>query len=263
LLLIHGRNLKSQKEYNNWTKSGEKPVYIPTAPYRTYKNEWKSFPDFIGYEESLWSVRRVKELLKDWIESEMIYEEDEIVLYHLLSTKGLLNLEGNRHKQFFKNLIKAAHSPEGRNIIEEYVNSDSELPPDLSEEENEEIGTASSEEIANLVEKENETDPLDYGKVKTVEQILKQSERLDSFAEDIENMQFYINKRIKGLWANAFKDPDPENNTVFKVRNKGRNGNKYHDTVINTFLSDYEGAKSIKCPDGYSFTDENKNIDVH
>jgi hypothetical protein len=43
-------------------------------------------------------------------------------------------------------------------------------------------------------------------------------------------MQFYVNKLIKGLWTNAFKDPDPENNTIMKVRNKGGNGNKYHDS---------------------------------
>jgi hypothetical protein len=148
-------------------------------------------------------------------------------------------------------LIEISRTAEGRKTLEEYVNSDLKNPPDLLEKDGEEIGAA-SEEIANLVEKENETDPLDYGKVKTIEQILKQSERLDSFAKNIENMQFYVNKHIKGLWANAFKDPDPENNTVMKVRNKGRNGNKYHDTVIDTFLPDYEGTKSIKHPDGYS-----------
>jgi Phage-integrase repeat unit len=251
--------LKSLEEWSRYCKSGNKPDSIPTHPERVYKKEWISGGDWLGYEDPDWSIRRVKELLRDWIKSGMIYEEDEIVLYHLLTTKGLLNLQG-RNGQLFKNLIEISRTAEGRKTLEEYVNSDLKNPPGLLEEDGEEIGTASSEEIANLVEKENETDTLDYGKVKTVEQILKQSERLDSFAEDIENMQFYVNNRIKGLWVNAFEDPDPENNTVMKVRNKGRNGNKYHDTVIDTFLSDYEGAKSIKRPDGYSFTNENKKI---
>jgi superfamily II DNA or RNA helicase len=175
----------------------------------------------------------------------MIYEEDEIVLYHLLSTKGLLNLE-NRHTQFFKNLIEARRTDEGRKAIEEYVNSDSEIPPDLSEEE--EIGTASSQEIANLVE--NETDPLDYGKIKTPQQIFAQSDRLESYTEDIESMQFYVNKSIKDLWASAFRDKE---NTISDVRRDGKNGNKYHDRVLETFLSDYERAQSIEIPKGYAF----------
>ena len=67
--------MKSINEWENWRKSDDRPKNIPAHPARTYKNEWKSFPDFIGYEESLWSVRRVKELLKDWIESGMIYSD--------------------------------------------------------------------------------------------------------------------------------------------------------------------------------------------
>ena len=47
--------------------------------------------------------------------------------------KGVLNLmEGNRHAQFFKNLIEASRTSEGCKVIEEYANSDSKNPPDLS-----------------------------------------------------------------------------------------------------------------------------------
>lgn len=53
----------------------------------------------------MWSVRKVKELLKDLIENGNIYQWDEAVLYSFLLRKGLLNLD-NRHKQFFRNLIE-------------------------------------------------------------------------------------------------------------------------------------------------------------
>lgn len=194
--------------------------------------------------------------MRAWIESGYIYEEDEIILYHLLYTKGLLNLYGgNRHQQFFKNLIKASRTSEGRKAIEEYVNSDSDIPPDLSEED-EEIGTASTQEIADFVEKES-NDPLDYGEIKTVEQIFANCNRLESYTEDMESMQFYVNKSIKALSANAFRD---EKNTISEIRNKGKNGNKYHDIVQGTFLSDYEEAQSIELPKGYAFKDKNKKI---
>ena len=35
-------------------------------------NEWTWWADWLGYEEKDWSVRKVKELLKDLIESRII-----------------------------------------------------------------------------------------------------------------------------------------------------------------------------------------------
>jgi N12 class adenine-specific DNA methylase len=53
-----------------------------------------------------------------------------------------------------------------------------------------------------------------------------------------------------GLWKAAFKDKEK---TIAAVKNEGKNGNKYHDTVVDIFLSDYEGSQSIIRPKGYSF----------
>jgi hypothetical protein len=36
---------------------------------KKYKKEWKGFPDFLGYEDTDWSIRKAKELLKDCIET--------------------------------------------------------------------------------------------------------------------------------------------------------------------------------------------------
>ena len=101
---------------------------------------------------------------------------------------------------------------------------------------------------------ENESkNPLDYGKIKTVEQIFATCNKLESYTEDIESMQFYVNKSTRDLWSNAFRD---EKDAISKVRNEGKNGNRYHDTVQEIFLSDYEGAQSIQPPEGYAFRDK-------
>lgn len=72
-----------------------------------------------------------------------------------LLRKGLLNLgDTNYQKQFFKNLIKASRTDQGRKIIEHYANSDSDIPPDLSklrstdmmQDVEQEIQSASSED---------------------------------------------------------------------------------------------------------------------
>jgi hypothetical protein len=57
----------------------------------------------------------------------------EAVLYSFLLRKGVLNLSpSTRHNKFFKNLIEACRTEEGRKVVEEYVHSDSENPPDLT-----------------------------------------------------------------------------------------------------------------------------------
>ena len=63
-------------------------------------------------------------------------------------------------------------------------------------------------------------------------------------------MRFYLNFSVDELWKLAFKN---ESETVNKVRLIGKNGNKYHDTVICTFLKDYEESRAIQLPSGYSF----------
>jgi hypothetical protein len=137
--------------------------------------------DWLGYKIDLWIPRRVKELLQDLIKSGIIYSWSEAVLYSFLNRRGILNLS-NRHTQFFKNLIEASRTNEGRKAIEEYANSDSETPPDLSKltptsNENdqgneEEIDSASSQELSHLAKN---IDPLDYGEIQTAEQILAQT----------------------------------------------------------------------------------------
>ena len=129
---VHTLNLKSADDWFEYCKSEKKNMNIPTAPYQVYKNEWKGWWDWLGNDELRWSVNKVKDLLRDLIKSRIIYEWDEAVLYSLLLRKGLLNIEGSRHSRFFKNLIEAGRTEEGSKIIQEYANSDSQIPPNLS-----------------------------------------------------------------------------------------------------------------------------------
>jgi hypothetical protein len=243
-------NLGSLEDWEKYCKSRKKPPDIPSNPDKEYKDEgWKGYPDFLGYE-GFWDVKKVKELLRAWIKSGYIYREDQDILFHILTNRGLLNLQG-QHGQIFKNLLRGIKTNEGREALEQYVNSDAENPP-FGEEE---VGIASSEQLAELVEKENETNPLEYGEIKTAEQIFANSETLQSYTEDIESMQFYINRYVNNLWISAFRN---EKETVSRVRKEGKNGNEFHDTFVETFLTEYDGTKSIPLPAGYSFPFEPK-----
>jgi hypothetical protein len=153
--------------------------------------------------------------------------------------------------------IRFWHDDTRTGTIEEYVDSDSEVPPDLSkvtpiskeitQEQNEEIESASSQELTSLTEN---ADPLDYGEIKTAEQILAQTNVLESLNVDEEAMQFYIDYSIDELWKSAFRDKEA---TILAVERQGKIGNKYPDTVAESFLADYDGTQKIKIPPGYSF----------
>ena len=179
---VHELGLASQSEWFEYTRFGSLPPDIPIAPHlsRQYKNEWKGWGDWLGTwrkatQEAGWSIEKVKQLSKSLIESGIIYQWSEARLYRFLLTKGILNLKyENKHNQFFKNLIEATHTQEGRKVIEDYAYSDSEVAPDLlkkpSDLDGNEIQSASTEELARLVN--DNSDPLDYGEIPTVEQVL-------------------------------------------------------------------------------------------
>ena len=44
-------NAKTQQEWFNSVKGGNKPNDIPYKPYRRYKEEWKGWADFLGKED--------------------------------------------------------------------------------------------------------------------------------------------------------------------------------------------------------------------
>ena len=97
---------------------------------------------------------------------------------------------------------------------------------------------------------------LDYDQTKTTEQILANTNVLESINIDEEAMQFYLDDSNDELWKVVFRD---KSKAILAVKAEGKNGNKYHDTVVETFLSEYEGTQEIKIPGSNSFPSDSKN----
>jgi len=255
--------LKNRDEWSEFCDGAKKPSDIPNKPNHVYSTEWNGWIDWLGYEETAWSVRRVKELLRSVIDNKLIYDwaDDEAALFSILHANGLLNLYSNRHHEFFNNLIGAVQTKEGLKAIEDYTNSDSEVPPDLSsfsniqqveDVEEQEIQTLSTQELNALINQQKE-DPLDYDNIKTPEEILASTSAIESVSVDEEIMEFLVSRSIQKLWKSVFRNTEEQNKRfISKIQ---KNGNKYHDTVVDIFLSDYNGAKLIEhnLPNSYSF----------
>jgi len=50
---VHRLGLKSQTEWNDYCKSGEKPANIPSAPHFVYANDgWTGYGDWVGNDRA-------------------------------------------------------------------------------------------------------------------------------------------------------------------------------------------------------------------
>jgi hypothetical protein len=117
------------------------------------------------------------------------------------------------------------------------------------------IPTLTADKLAEAVEVEGHTDLLADEIIQTPQQILFQAEHLESVCQDIELMQFFVNKFMYKLWKSVFSEQDQQNEgkTISVIRSKGLTGKKFSDTVTGMFLSEYDGMESIEIPEGYTF----------
>ena len=45
---VKKKNIKTETEFRIFNRSGKRPNNFPSAPARTYKDQWKGWPDFLG-----------------------------------------------------------------------------------------------------------------------------------------------------------------------------------------------------------------------
>jgi hypothetical protein len=273
----HTLHLDSTDKWFEYCKSGNKPDDIPANPNVVYEDEWIGWPDWLGYEERKWNIRRVKELIKDMIEHNILDDMSEDERYHILLHKGILHLS-DPPAMLLKATIKGLNQEQKRQL-EEFVHSDSEEIPDLGlgleggytisseEEDEEEIKTKSTEELAQLTAQDNneDIDPLE-DPIPTPQQILglRRSEFIDSVCQDIELMQFFVKKSVEKLWKNVFWNTEDEFKIVDDIRqNYNDDKSLFRRNTRQTFLNEYDAVRNTKIPVGYSFPADPKLMQLY
>jgi superfamily II DNA or RNA helicase len=68
-------------------------------------------------------------------------------------------------------------------------------------------------------------------------------------------MQFFVKHFVYKLWRSVFSEQDQEEKgtTINTVTSQGLSGKNFPDTVVKTFLSEYDEMESLKVPEGYAF----------
>ena len=204
--------MPSKTEWEKYCRTKKIPKGIPTHPDREYEGAgWNGWGDWLGTgriadRERGWSLQKVKELIKDLIKNNVIDEWSEDDRYDLLLAKGVLNLRSeNRFSRLLEDLVIGPKTEEQRKALEEFANSE-----DILDVGNHEIPTLSTEKLVELVEEEGHTGPLDKENIQTPQQILSQTEYLESICQDIELMQFFVNHFVYKLWKSVFSEQDQE-----------------------------------------------------
>ena len=259
--IVQSLRIESKDKYFEYVRKNRLPKGIPKNPAETYKNKgWNGWGDFLGTyriadQVTGMTIDKVKELIRDLIKNKVIDEWSADERYHLLTSRGVLNLQSNRCAQLLNSLVIGPRTDEQRKALEDFANSeDDENIPDLG---NELIPTLSTEQLAEMAEKEEHNNSLGNGNIQTPQKILSQTEHLESICQDTELMQFFVHHFVYKLWKSAFSEQDNggKETTVNTVRSQGVTGKKFHDTVVENFIQEYDGMSSIEIPEGYSFPD--------
>ena len=238
--------------------------------------------DGVDYFDTFWSIsdtedpefglKQVKKMIKGILDGGYIATFNDMELWQLFATAGLLN-RSSKYATVFDKLPKMPRTPKEIEVLKKWANDPNDTTVPLSG-----VSTTSDDEVEAGKEviseggageagsdDENE-DPLSYdddqnGKIdleKKLGSIFLNGEKLESFVSDPEKINFFRNSTVKKYWKEAFKLNDATKIVEF-VKRKGMTGNTFTDSVSKKFLQEYDGAMEVLklIPKNYSFIDYN------
>ena len=99
-------NLKSTQEWKIWIKS--KPDFIPSLPYNTYKNEWISWYDWLGYDNKQFKSYGISKIISILEYNNIAYKQEKTFElcknklklpfdFYLLDYNILIEYDGEQH----------------------------------------------------------------------------------------------------------------------------------------------------------------------
>ena len=226
--------------------------------------------DTLGTEDPDFGLKQVKEMIKGILAGGYIQTFNDMELWQLFSTAGVLD-RNSKYASVFDKLPKMPRTEKEIKELEKWANDPDDTSVPLSgvrtsgdddvEAGQEEISEGGSGEVSDFAENDN---PLDYddsehGKYnleKRLGNIFLNGEKLESFVSDPEKIKFFQNSTIKKYWKEAFEINDATKIVDF-IKKKGTTGNAFTDYVSEKFLEEYEGAMEILklIPEDYSFID--------
>ena len=248
----YARNLKISGKQNwfDWCKTELKPEDIPANPIRIYGNEWISWGDWLG-SYRIWTKNSLIGFIKGLYPILPNLEPAE--LYSILRNNNCLNaIEKLGEDSPLKQLINSALHGDLSNpqsLLKEIEKLEKGADLDEVIEINDLKAINEFETIAEIIPTEKDVEELPSLSVLDTFDTLDHLEKVIGISDE-ETVEFLINKAIGRIWRKILDSSEPDIE-ILKIR--AIEGKKYSSIVKSRYLEQFEGAKNITLPTGYSF----------
>lgn len=224
-----------------------------------FEGEWGGWYNFLGTEDKTEAdKKRIRSVILKIRTNWLFYKRwTDGSLYRWFDAEGCFKDRDPFRRSYFTNFFDLRKTPQGRKALLYWARTERFDKPFG--------GMALTGEgiIVNPEGKKIDTQTLitkSKDKIKLIEEdnidarkLLKEIRKIDY--EDTDPKTFFLHVTItcQLLWKSAVgKETRLRNSEVIKIKKEKLNGNKFHDTVIKTFLSEYDQVKKIKIPDGWN-----------
>jgi hypothetical protein len=251
---VRSLNLENQKDYQEWAISDKRPQDIPAAPARSYKDEWISWGDWLGFY-SAWTKTALIGFIKSLYP--ILPHLDPSELYSILRNNNCLNaIEQLGEDSPLKRLINNTLHGDIEGIEQTFAEID-KIDTSVSDDEILADTPISEYEITEeIIPTELDTEELPK---LSPTQTLDNLDHLENILgiSDEETVEFLINKALGRLWGRVLRSSTP-NDEIESIR--AHAGATYSTQVRDRYLEQYSGATSLAIPAGYAFKKNNELI---
>ena len=246
--IVHSHRFQTKTEYESWARGDTRPINIPALPSRTYaKSGWRGWGDWIGIHNR-WSKTSLLAFVSSIVPILSRFEPSE--LYAIFRQNGCLNaVDLLPPASPLRRLVDAAL----REDKDEVENSLRELGFEALDDEEIEprLDASESDKIADTIVPTLDDDDTELPDLEPVE-ILSGLDELERSVvlSDAETIEFLITKAVGRIWSRVLKSTAIEDDIAGLRSHKPES---YGARVQKRFLAQYDGARSLELPDGYSF----------
>jgi len=217
------------------------------------KGEWYGFLGTVdkSKEDKIRIANVVKKIDVNW----MYYQRwSDGSLFRWFDAEGCFKDKDPFRRSFFKNFFDLRKTPQGRRALIYWARTEKFDKPfgDMSLTQEGIIVNPEGKKIETqtLISKSTEKIKLIQEDRIDARKVLQEIRNIDYDKNtDPKTFELHVKITCQFLWKSAVgKESRLKNSEVIKIKKEKLNGNQFHDTVIKTFLSEYDQVKKIKIP---------------
>ncbi len=257
-LKIFTKELTKISKYKKLKKPDEATLQT-TIDGVLFEGDWGGWYNFTGTEDKTKADKiRIASVIKKLRANWIFYQRwTDGSLYRWFDAEGCFKDKNYLRRSYFTNFFDLRKTPQGRKALLYWARTERFDKPfggmSLTSEgiivnpEGKKIERqtliSQSKEKAKLIQEDN----IDARK------LLKEIRKIDYEDTDPKTFDLHVTITCQLLWKSAVgKETRLRNSEVSKIKKEKLNRNKFHDTVVKTFLSEYDQVKKIKIPDGWN-----------